>query len=63
MAYFVKAVHIQLPHEGGKVPMFEIFGEYLFSESGDAFNVKGIAGRSPPKDWLYWWILSNTFST
>lgn len=47
MAYFIEAIHVKLPNKGGKVAMFEIFGENSVCESVDVFYIEWVFGESP----------------
>ena len=50
MADLPKAIHIELSNEGGKVAVFEIDREYLFSEAADVVDAEGISCAGPTDD-------------
>ena len=49
-AYFVKIVHVELPHEGRKFLMLEIFGQNLVFKKILIFNNEAVAIISPLYD-------------
>ena len=59
MPNFPEAVHIELADKGREVSMFEVYGENIFGESGDIFDIKTILRVSPSNNRLNLSILDN----
>jgi hypothetical protein len=47
MTYFAKSVHVELPHKGGKIAVFEINGQNFFRKPTDVFDIEGVLSGGP----------------
>ena len=57
MPDLAEAVHVELPDEGGEIPVFEVAGQNLLGKFADVFYVKWIAGRCPAQNGLQLTVL------
>ena len=46
----VEVVHVELPHEGGEVVVFEVGGQHLVNELRQVFHHEGLAIVHPADD-------------
>ena len=63
MAYFSKAVHVELANEGWEIIVFEKPWQDSFSEVADVFDVERVAGTGPWDDVVDGVVLSKGMGT
>lgn len=63
MAYFSKAVHVELANEGWEIIVFEKPWQDSFSEVADVFDVERVVGTGPWDDVVDGGVLSKVMGT